>query len=69
MYARFRKAYYGINYFEMLLNVLSLSRKDLLRSLIARDKTNQEHTVEVCIEFARRMYPLISSLIASYMNV
>jgi len=41
MYARFRRTYYGINCFETLLNCRShLSRKDLLWSLIARDKTN-----------------------------
>jgi len=40
MYARFRKAYYGIDCFETLLTVFSFIEKDLLRALIARNKTN-----------------------------
>ncbi|XP_018399370.1 PREDICTED: uncharacterized protein LOC108777072 [Cyphomyrmex costatus] len=40
MYARFRKAYYGIDCFETLLNVLSFIEKGPLLSLTARDKTN-----------------------------
>ena len=37
MYARFHKAYYGIDYFETLLLFVE---KGFLQSLTARDKTN-----------------------------
>ncbi|KYN09368.1 hypothetical protein ALC57_18526 [Trachymyrmex cornetzi] len=51
--ARFRKAYYGINYFETLLNVLSFVEKgpfaviDCSRQNVSVMST----TVDVCIEF------------------
>ena len=54
MYARFHKAYYGINCFKTLLNISRLSRKGFLRSLIACDKMNLSRAplwCDVRIEF------------------
>jgi len=44
MYARFRKAYYGISTASKCYSMCSLSRKNLLRSLTARNKTNPSRT-------------------------
>ena len=40
MFARFRRVYYGIDYFETQLNMLSFIEKGLFVIVIAHDKTN-----------------------------
>ncbi|KYN15988.1 hypothetical protein ALC57_11767, partial [Trachymyrmex cornetzi] len=53
MYARFRKAYYGIDYFETLLNVLSFVEKGLFVVIDCsrQNESDKSATVDVRVEF------------------